>query len=101
MCSWKHVSLYIIFIVTVKVVYTNRELENGFRKTETSLADNKQMNIGDLIFDLPQQTKLLIRQIEQTRKKLTKTKYSLAFNTTCLKEDVLPNYTNIYIYIYI
>ena len=108
-CNYMHIYIYILLytvmlyillyiyisIVTVKVVHNVTQLENGFRKTETSLADNKYMNTGDLIFDLPQQTKHLIRQLEQTRKKLTKTKYSLAFNKTCLKEDVLPNYTNI------
>ena len=53
------------------------------------------MTFGDLIFGLPQEEKLLLRQIEQTRKKLTKTKYAIAFNRTCLKENILPKYTNI------
>ena len=58
-------------------------------------------NFGQLIFDLPSGTKKLIRTIERTNRKLAKAYNSLVFNETCLKEDILPNYTNIYIYIYI
>ena len=69
MCTWKHVFIYLIFILCVNVVYNVEQLDNGFGKTETSLAREEYMNIGDIIFDLPRTTKLLIRQIEQTRKK--------------------------------
>ena len=90
MYNWKHVFLCFTVIFIVKPVHNLKELDNGFRKTETSLAANKHMNFGDIIFGLPQEQKLIIRRIEQTRKKLTKTKYSLAFNKTCLKENILP-----------
>ena len=95
MYNCKHAFLCFIFIFIVKAVNTVIELDNGFGKTETSLATKKYMNFGDIIFELPQEQKVLIRRIEQTRKKLTKTKYSLAFNKTCLKEDILPRYTDI------
>ena len=101
MYNCKHAFLCFIFIFIVKAVNTVIELDNGFGKTETSLATQKYMIFGDIIFELPQEQKVLIRRIEQTRKKLTKTKYSLAFNKACLKEDILPRYTDIYIYIYI
>ena len=90
MYNWKDVFLCFTFIFIVKPVHNLKELDNGFGKTETSLAANKHMNFGDIIFGLPQEQKLIIRRIEQTRKKLTKTKYSLAFNKTCLKENILP-----------
>ena len=55
------------------------------------------MTIGDLIHDLPKPNKDLIRSIEQTRKKLVKCAYALAYNKTCINEDILPKWTNIYI----
>jgi hypothetical protein len=57
------------------------------------------MSIGNLIFDLPVQTKNIVRYIEKTNKKIVNKTNSLVFNETCLKEEILPTYTNIYIYI--
>ena len=59
------------------------------------------MTIGNLIFNLPNNIKRIIRNVEKTCKKLVNFKYALVFNTTCLNENILPTYTNIYIYIYI
>ena len=56
------------------------------------------MKIGQLIFDLPDEKKK-IRRIEKINKKITFVKSSLVFNRTCIKENLLPKYTNIYIYI--
>ena len=53
------------------------------------------MSLGDIIYRLPNETKTLIRHIEQTEKKRIKCKYALAFNITCKNEDILPKYTNI------
>ena len=58
------------------------------------------MSFGELIFDLQTSTKKLIRNIERTERKLQKAKSALVFNKTCINEDILPKYTNIYIYIY-
>ena len=66
-----------------------------------NLEINKEMNIGALIFDLEQPTKKLIRNIEKFEKKLIHLKYDLVFNETCIREQLLPRYTNIYIYVYI
>ena len=59
------------------------------------------MNIGNLIFTLPARYKTLVRKTEKENKKIANTESSLVYNTTCLKENLLPTYTNIYIYIYI
>ena len=58
------------------------------------------MSFGDLIHQLGNEPKTIIRHIEQTTKKLIKAKYALAFNKTCINENILPKYSNIYIYIY-
>ena len=51
-------------------------------------------NFGQLMFNLPSETKKLIRAIERTNRKLAETYNSLVFNETCI-------YIYIYIYIYI
>jgi hypothetical protein len=52
-----------------------------------------KMSIGNLIFDLPVQTKNIVRYIEKTNKKIANKTNSLVFNETCLKEEILPTYT--------
>ena len=41
---------------------------------------------------LPKEVKAKIRKLEKTIKKKIKTEWSIKFNKTCLKEDILPNY---------
>ena len=56
------------------------------------------MNNGDLIFTLPAWQKSLVRKTEKENKKIANTESSLVYNnvaTTCLKENLLPTYTNI------
>ena len=61
-----------------------------------------KMNIGNLIFTLPAWQKTLVRKTEKENLKIAKTKSSLVYNTTCLKENLLPTYTNvIYFCVYI
>ena len=52
------------------------------------------MNIGNLIFTLPAWQKTLVRKTEKENKKIANTESSLVYNTTCLKENLLPTYTN-------
>ena len=59
------------------------------------------MTISELILTLPPDTKSLIRSMEKTTRKIINTQLSLVFNKTCIQENLLPAYTNIYIYIYI
>ena len=56
----------------------------------------KKMNIENSIFTLPAWQKTLVRKTEKD-----KTESSLVYNTTCLKENLLPTYTNIYIHIHV
>ena len=44
--------------------------------------------------------KKLIRKIENLEKKLANARVAILFNKTCLNENILPKFTNIYIYIY-
>jgi len=53
------------------------------------------MNFGNLLYPLPNQTKCLIRNIERTNRKIINCQFSLIFNRTCIKEKLLPCYTNI------
>ena len=47
------------------------------------------MSFGDLIHQLGNEHKTVIRHIEQTTKKLIKAKYALAFNKTCINENIV------------
>ena len=53
------------------------------------------MNFGNLIYNLPENHKKSVRNFEKINKKLINAKYSLSFNKCCLKENLLPIYTNI------
>ena len=55
------------------------------------------VTLGTLIFNLPVERRRSVRDLEKTSIKIIKTKCSLLFNSTCLKNDILPNYTNIHI----
>ena len=53
------------------------------------------MNFVRTIHTLPSEIKNIYRKIEKNENKLLKNKWSLIFNETCLKEEILPNYTKI------
>lgn len=59
------------------------------------------MNFGNLLHALPRQQKKIIRNCEKTKKKLNNAKCALVFNKCCIKENLLPTNTNIYLYKYI
>lgn len=59
------------------------------------------MSFGELLFQLSPDAKKIVRGIEALNQKIINTEYAVIFNETCLKENLLPVYTNIYIYIYI
>ena len=50
---------------------------------------------------IPPEIKSLYRNVEKTNIKLCNLKSHQIFNITCLNNNLLPNYTDIYIYIYI
>ena len=53
------------------------------------------VSLGSLIFNLPSERRKSVRELEKVSAKLIKQKCSLLFNSTCLKEDILPTYSNI------
>ena len=56
------------------------------------------VSLGSLIFNLPPERRKSVRELKKVSVKLIKQKCSLLFNSTCLKEDILPTYSNMYIY---
>ena len=56
-------------------------------------------NFANFLFLFNQETRRLIRKIENIEKKLINCQLAVLFNQTCLNEDILPTYTNIYTYI--
>ena len=53
------------------------------------------MNYLEELFNLPNYIRTQIRKLENIKTKIIKCKWSLVFNDTCLKENILPNYTRI------
>ena len=53
------------------------------------------MSLGDLLFRTENDARKVIRKIEKTQKKLIKGIYAVIYNKTCLKENILPAYSNI------
>ena len=52
-------------------------------------------NLGELIFTLPVVTRQEIRKLEKVCLKLNKTELACAFNECCLRENILPKYSQI------
>ena len=59
------------------------------------------MNFLNLLHIQPDNIKRNIRNIETTEKKLANAKIAVIFNNTCLNENLLPRFSNIYIYIWL
>ena len=59
------------------------------------------MNFGELIFNFPCNIRSKIRYLEKLEKKLVKANIAILFNRTCIKENILPKFTDIYITNYI
>ena len=64
---------------------------------ETSAEIKEKMDYGRLLHQLPEELRNLMRKYEALRKKLTNNEWSTKFNEICIQEDVLPNFTRIYI----
>ena len=58
-------------------------------------------NFANFLFLFNQETRRLIRSIENIEKKLMNCQLAVVFNKICLNEDILPIYTNIYLFIYL
>ena len=53
------------------------------------------MSFGQLIGDLPDDQRRLIRRIESFAEKLNNAAVAVAFNKVCLQENLFPGYTNL------
>ena len=51
------------------------------------------MSYLQALFDLPSNVIEIFRKLESIKNKILKNKWSLVFNNTCIKENLLPNYT--------
>ena len=59
------------------------------------------MTLGEIIFQFPNNIKIITRQLEKLERKQIKANMAILFNRTCRNENTLPQFTNIYIYKYI
>ena len=53
------------------------------------------MSYGNLLHSIPEGLRSLYRKYESVSKKLIHTTWSIRFNTTCLEDDILPNYSRL------
>ena len=53
------------------------------------------MVYSDLLYAVPEELRILFRKYEDVSKKLINIEWSRKFNQTCLKENILPKYTQI------
>ena len=60
-----------------------------------------RQNIGTLLQNFSINDRTIFRRLEGLQKKYTNAKYAVIFTETCIKENLRPKFTNIYIYIYI
>ena len=59
--------------------------------------DDRNASVGYLLSSVDQESKKSFRALEKLFKKYTNTKFGVLFNQTCLNENLLPNYTNMYL----
>ena len=52
-------------------------------------------NLGSLIHPLPPELRKQVRDLEKVSIRQCKSDCSLLFNSVCVKENLLPNYSNI------
>ena len=48
-----------------------------------------RMTYGESLYLLPDELRNIFRKYEETRKKIINSKWSLVFNQTCLKENMI------------
>ena len=56
-------------------------------------------SFGELLFTLSHDHRSIVRRLENETKKLNNTKHAVVFNDICIRENLLPKYSHIYIYI--
>ena len=53
------------------------------------------MNYGNLLFEVPQSLREMIRSLEKEKKKFIRAEWSKKFNISCLNENLLPKHTQV------
>ena len=56
------------------------------------------MTLGEIIFQFPNNIKIIMRQLEKLERKQIKANMAILFNRTCINKNLLPQFTNIYIF---
>ena len=59
------------------------------------------MMLGEIIFQFNNNIKIIIRQLDKLERKQIKATMVFQINRTCINENTLPRFTNVYIYIYV
>ena len=62
---------------------------------DTDASETSTQPIGSLLQQLRNDEKKLIRDIENVHKKICNAQCAITFNNVCLRENILPGYTNI------
>ena len=57
-------------------------------------------SFGQLLHQVSTEERNCVRQLENASKKLSNAENAVVFNDVCIRENLLPKYSNIYIYIY-
>ena len=61
--------------------------------------DETGRNLGVLLSNLSPETRSKVRYLEKLDRKIVNSSYAVKFNLTCINENLLPKYSDIYIYI--
>ena len=62
------------------------------------MSETLQIHIKDVLTNLCQDQKRVIRKLETTKKKIVNAHYAVVFNQTCITENLLPYFTNVRLY---
>ena len=81
----------------------NNFLENVWKSQETSEMNvvlfgwfaMSVVSLGSLLYNLPVDRRKSVRDLEKLSTKISKLQCSLLFNNTCLREGILPTYSNL------
>ena len=57
--------------------------------------NHDELNLGQILFMLLMEIKNKIRKLEKAHNVFINNKYGIIFNETCIKEGLLPKYTNL------
>ena len=106
--------MYNFYVAGQLVQFFENDLGRLKRKIKTRVNPMKLFNIlavttifaiipsfGQLIHSVTVEQRKSIRSLENVSKKLSNAKNAVVFNEICIKENLLPKYSHIYIYIYI